>query len=135
MYVVDAHGHTPGHINLLVRTGEDEWVLLASDGCHHTLLLSPDPRDAHHTFGRYRGYWEDESVEPVQTCYEDVEESQRHLDRMRACEAREDVMVVIAHNEDQWKLWYGNQRAYGPGPDLQGWREKGYKLSTRQYCW
>jgi glyoxylase-like metal-dependent hydrolase (beta-lactamase superfamily II) len=122
--IVDAHGHTPGHINLLVRTGKDEYVLLASDGCHHTLLLSPEAEHAHRTFGKFRAYGEDESVEPSHQFYEDVHAAQRHLEGLRACQARKDVLVVIAHNEEQWKRWFGGER-YGVGPDLADWRSKG----------
>lgn len=122
--IVDAHGHTPGHTSLLVRTGTDEYVLLASDGCHHTLLLSPEPEHAHRTFGKFRAYGEDESVEPSHQFYEDVDAAQKNLEGLRACQARDDVLVVIAHNEDQWKQWFGGER-YGVGPDLAGWKSRG----------
>lgn len=115
--IVDAHGHTPGHINLLVRTSAGGYMLLASDGCHHTRLLSTDPAHAHCTFGKYRAHWEDESIPPSHSFNEDVAQSETHLSRMRACEASKDIQVVIAHDEAKWKDWFGGEN-YGLGPEL-----------------
>ena len=123
--IVDAHGHTAGHLNLLVRTGKDEWVLLASDGCHYPSLLSSTAGEAGLTFGRYREYWEDEGAPPTQSYYDDVGQSEVHLKRMRACETSPDVMVVIAHDEIRWKNWF--KADYGVGPDLRNWKAKGSK--------
>ncbi|KAI0546134.1 Metallo-hydrolase/oxidoreductase [Xylaria curta] len=43
LYVVDAPGHLPGHINLLARTTKDDgstgWVYLAGDACHDRRIL------------------------------------------------------------------------------------------------
>jgi len=123
--IVDAHGHTAGHLNLLVRTGKDEWVLLASDGCHYPSLLSSTAGEAGLTFGRYREYWEDEGAPPTHSYYDDVGQSEVHLKRMRACETSPDVMVVIAHDEIRWKNWF--KADYGVGPDLRNWKAKGSK--------
>lgn len=119
--IVDAKGHTPGHLNLVVRTGADEHILLASDGCHHTKLLSSDPAYAGCTFGKYRAHGEDPSVEPSHSYYEDIGQSERHLEALRLCEANPSVQVVIAHDEEKWKAWFGGEN-YGLGPVLNGWK-------------
>lgn len=40
VYVVDAPGHLPGHVNLLARLGPRRWVYLVGDACHDRRLLS-----------------------------------------------------------------------------------------------
>jgi glyoxylase-like metal-dependent hydrolase (beta-lactamase superfamily II) len=124
--IVDAHGHTAGHNNLLVHTGPDEWILLASDGCHHHTLLSSEHPHSSKSFGKYRAHWEDKSVAPSHSYYDNVDDSEKHLQRMRACERNDSVMVIISHNEAQWRRWYGGD-GYGAGPELQGWKTKGFK--------
>ncbi|KAK3309221.1 beta-lactamase-like protein [Chaetomium strumarium] len=40
LYIVDAPGHLPGHINLLARTERDgAWVYLAGDACHDRRIV------------------------------------------------------------------------------------------------
>ncbi|KAK3905498.1 Metallo-hydrolase/oxidoreductase [Staphylotrichum tortipilum] len=39
IYIVDAPGHLPGHINLLVRVSHDQWVYLAGDACHDRRIM------------------------------------------------------------------------------------------------
>ncbi|KAI5476758.1 beta-lactamase [Pseudohyphozyma bogoriensis] len=111
--IVDAKGHTPGHLCALIRTSKDEYALLGSDGCHHHLLLSQDPQH--------------KDLQICTSFYTDSAESDRTLARMRACEKRDDCIVVIAHNEKQWDAWFKDEK-YGWGPELNGWKEKGYKF-------
>ncbi|KAK6849023.1 hypothetical protein PG995_012856 [Apiospora arundinis] len=40
VYVVDSPGHIYGHVNLLVRTGEGEYVYLGGDCCHDPRILA-----------------------------------------------------------------------------------------------
>ncbi|KAK8004300.1 multicopper oxidase [Apiospora arundinis] len=40
VYVVDSPGHIYGHVNLLVRTREDEYVYLGGDCCHDPRILA-----------------------------------------------------------------------------------------------
>ena len=39
VYLVDSPGHIVGHLNLLVRASEQQWVYLAGDACHHPRIL------------------------------------------------------------------------------------------------
>ncbi|KAJ4157804.1 hypothetical protein NW754_009454 [Fusarium falciforme] len=54
LYIVDAPGHLPGHINLLARTSENEsdtkWIYLAGDACHDRRLMRHE---------REVGQWQD----------------------------------------------------------------------------
>ncbi|KAF3765550.1 hypothetical protein M406DRAFT_60249 [Cryphonectria parasitica EP155] len=40
VYVVDAPGHLPGHVNLLARVGKKRWIYLVGDACHDQRLLT-----------------------------------------------------------------------------------------------
>lgn len=40
LYVVDAPGHLPGHVNLLARVGRRRWIYLVGDACHDQRLLT-----------------------------------------------------------------------------------------------
>jgi glyoxylase-like metal-dependent hydrolase (beta-lactamase superfamily II) len=40
LYVIDAPGHLPGHINLLARKGPGKWVYLGGDCCHDPRILT-----------------------------------------------------------------------------------------------
>jgi len=40
LYLIDAPGHLPGHINLLARTGPRKWIYLGGDCCHDPRILS-----------------------------------------------------------------------------------------------
>ncbi|KAK3045635.1 hypothetical protein LTR09_012801 [Extremus antarcticus] len=38
-FLVEAPGHMPGHIGALAFTGENEWIFMGGDCCHHRSLL------------------------------------------------------------------------------------------------
>ncbi|EHK18319.1 uncharacterized protein TRIVIDRAFT_68342 [Trichoderma virens Gv29-8] len=38
-YLLDTPGHMAGHLGALAHTGEDEWVFMGGDCCHHRALL------------------------------------------------------------------------------------------------
>jgi glyoxylase-like metal-dependent hydrolase (beta-lactamase superfamily II) len=40
LYIINAPGHLPGHINLLCRTAPDKYVYLAGDAAHDTRLFA-----------------------------------------------------------------------------------------------
>lgn len=76
LYVVDAPGHLPGHLNILARTSADGgWIYLAGDSAHHwsliegtsTMVQSPvcahvDPEAAVEQIGRMRKLMENPRV-------------------------------------------------------------------------
>lgn len=41
LYIIDAPGHLPGHLNILARTSADgAWIYLAADSAHHWNLIT-----------------------------------------------------------------------------------------------
>ena len=39
IYIIDSPGHISGHLNLMAKVGEGQWVYLAGDACHHSKIL------------------------------------------------------------------------------------------------
>jgi glyoxylase-like metal-dependent hydrolase (beta-lactamase superfamily II) len=52
VYVIDSPGHLPGHVNLLVRTGERKYVYLGGDCCHDPRILRGETGIAMYDDGR-----------------------------------------------------------------------------------
>lgn len=124
--LVALHGHTPGHIGALVRTGEEEYVVLASDGCHHHLLLSHRPEDAHYALGMVLADDAEEGDPPtVSANYDDYDEASKTLERLRVVGKREEILVVLAHDEVGWKRW--EEKEGTEGVELTGWKKRGLK--------
>ncbi|GAA5983592.1 hypothetical protein JCM11641_007293 [Rhodosporidiobolus odoratus] len=133
--LVSAQGHTPGHLAALIRTsskpsaGEDkcegEYVLLAADCAHHPTLVSLKPADSHYTLGRWREPGDSLDEVPKHSNYEDWPVAAATLERVKACHRREEVMVVLAHNFEQWEKWGAGKDGWGV--ELNGWRKKGMK--------
>lgn len=47
LYLVDAPGHLPGHMNVLARTSADgAWIYLAGDSCYHSKVSTGEARIA-----------------------------------------------------------------------------------------
>lgn len=44
LYLLDAPGHYPGHLNALARVAPNKFVLLAADCCHNRLCYDPGER-------------------------------------------------------------------------------------------
>ena len=83
--VVDAPGHLPGHINLLVWTGRGRHVYLAGDTCQYRRLLTGE---------RQIGEWLDEHG-GVCCIHSDRKEAQRTIKRAQQLEL-EGVEVILA---------------------------------------
>ncbi|KAK4051487.1 hypothetical protein OIO90_004701 [Microbotryomycetes sp. JL221] len=114
--IVSVPGHTPGHVGAMVRTGEDDFIILGADGCHHRLLLNGTKEDEkQYKLGRAKD-------EPM---YEDYDVATRSLDRLRRARAEPNVLVLTAHDESQWGAWVKTE---GKSViELNGWRERGLK--------
>jgi glyoxylase-like metal-dependent hydrolase (beta-lactamase superfamily II) len=95
LFVVNASGHLPGHINLLVRLEPTRWIYLAGDSCHDVRILNglaetavypdPDPRKQGHS----------------KCAHADKEKAEEHIERVRKLEQKYGVEVVLAHDW-QW---------------------------------
>lgn len=88
LYIINAPGHSKGHINLLVRTS-DGWVCLAGDSCHSPAILSGEKAIA--------VYHDDQNPEKM-TCMHSIKEvAERHIQRLRDAQ-KLGVKVVLAHD-------------------------------------
>lgn len=101
VYVVNAAGHVPGHMNLLARTSADgAWIYLAGDSAHDWRVLRGEAHFAHH---------------PTVGClHADPEESMRHVGRIQELLTNSRVRVLLAHDIP----WYNENKggpAFWPG--------------------
>ena len=106
LYLIDAPGHLPGHLNILARVGLGKWVYLAGDACHDRRVLTREVGIAK---------WEDADGK-VCCIHSDVEEVEKTLERIRllGCIEEEEVEVIFAHDVD-WAEDKGNKARFWPG--------------------
>lgn len=99
LYVVDAPGHLPGHINLLARTLGDDgnvaWVYLAGDAYHDRRIIRGE---------RSIGEWHDAHGQ-ICCIHADRKKAEQTIERIRRLEGR-GVEVIFAHDID----WEGDER-------------------------
>ncbi|KAE8447524.1 hypothetical protein EG329_010654 [Mollisiaceae sp. DMI_Dod_QoI] len=87
LYIVDAPGHLPGHINLLARTGPNERVYLAGDACHDRRILRKE---------RTIGTWPD--AEGYTCCiHANRSKAEETIECIRELE-RQGIEVIFAHD-------------------------------------
>lgn len=97
VYIINAPGHLYGHINLLCRTGQHNWVYLGGDTFHHTRMLTGEKRITTYA---------DESGSGRTCCiHVDKEAAQRSLEMVRvmmdsAREADYEIECIVAHDVD-----------------------------------
>lgn len=94
IYVISAPGHLPGHLNLLCRLENGNYVYLAGDSAHDPRLVSGEKEIA---------TWTDETNPAILCCiHADKEVAQRTLDLVRKVAHGETdlghVEVVFAHD-------------------------------------
>ncbi|KAH5097392.1 hypothetical protein HBI38_157950 [Parastagonospora nodorum] len=112
LYVIDAPGHLPGHINLLARVAPGKWVYLGGDCCHDPRILSGEKGIALYDDGRGG----------LRSVHADTDEAARTVERaarlLKKGVVREegggevDVEVVVAHDRG-WAE--GNAERFWPG--------------------
>lgn len=98
LFIIDAPGHMPGHINVLARTSSDGgWIYLAGDSGHDRRLLTGEAHiPVHQVYGCAHG---------------DKEVAAAHLARIRELmETYPRVRVLLAHDVP----WYEVNKG-GPG--------------------
>ncbi|KAL4247505.1 Metallo-beta-lactamase superfamily lactonase [Abortiporus biennis] len=89
VYTIDAPGHCPGHINLLVRTSSDGgWLYLGGDSAHHRSLIKHNPEIPVH--------------ERLGCMHKDKELAKRTIARIKEVSELPRVRVIIAHDTE----WY-----------------------------
>ncbi|WPH01311.1 Hypothetical protein R9X50_00415000 [Acrodontium crateriforme] len=117
-WLLECPGHTGHHIGALGRTTEASWVFIGADCCHHAGQLRPSPHrllPPHLTINeaatgsmqpclcsqllsRLREQQGNSLYELSSNLQEDVEKAQETLEKLRAFDARDDVLVMLAHD-------------------------------------
>ena len=87
LLLIDTPGHMPGHLGTIALTGEDEWVFMGGDCCHHrSLLLGTRPISV--TVG----------PGPAPSFHSDPKEAMRTIEKIRVLEKAGNVLVALAHD-------------------------------------
>jgi glyoxylase-like metal-dependent hydrolase (beta-lactamase superfamily II) len=87
LYIVDAPGHLPGHINLLANTGNNKLVYLAGDACHDRRIMRQE---------KEIGTWSD--AEGHTCCiHANREVAEQTIDRIRKLEEK-GIEIIFAHD-------------------------------------
>ncbi|KAK1226483.1 hypothetical protein PQX77_010567 [Marasmius sp. AFHP31] len=104
LYIVDAAGHLPGHINVVARTSSDGgWLLLAGDSAHHWRLITGESQIADNISG-YIG----------RCAHVDKKAAEEHINRLRAFMQLPRTRILLAHDEPWYKENKGGD-AFFPG--------------------
>lgn len=100
VYLVDAPGHLPGHMNVLARTSADgSWIFLAGDSAHDVRLITGE---------KEIGIIDDPAGR--MTCmHKDIVKAKEHIERIKQIKALPKVHVLLAHDVG----WYEENRSKG----------------------
>jgi glyoxylase-like metal-dependent hydrolase (beta-lactamase superfamily II) len=99
VWILDAPGHAPGHICMLVQTAPDAWHLLGGDGAHHVSLIDAKSPTTMGTFKAKDNPSSDQSDPEKLTCFEDdPAESLRTMAKLARMDQEETVNVWLAHD-------------------------------------
>ncbi|KAH8885918.1 Metallo-hydrolase/oxidoreductase [Thozetella sp. PMI_491] len=109
-YLLDAPGHMPGHLSGLAHTGEDEWILMGGDCCHHRALLV-GARPVSVTVG----------PNGTRSFHKDPPSAISTIERIRALENHGSVLVALAHDA----MLEGRMPEYPA--KLNGWKQSLWK--------
>src|SRR5262249_37320256 len=92
LYIVDAPGHAPGHVNILARTSADgAWIYLAADSPHHLNLITGKSNIA---------------CGPDGCAHMSKEVAEDTIKRIREVMVMPRVRIMIAHD----KVWYDDNK-------------------------
>jgi len=100
LYVVDAPGHLPGHINLLAKTGPLSSVYLAGDACHDRRIMRKE---------RAIGEWLDDHGH-ICCIHADKKLAEQTIERIQELESN-GVEVIFAH-DIEWEENLQNQSRF-----------------------
>jgi glyoxylase-like metal-dependent hydrolase (beta-lactamase superfamily II) len=145
-WLLHTPGHTDHHLSALCRTTEDSWVFLGGDVCHSIAQLRPS---------QFRPLPAAVPAEkpgmtpPLENCscahltnllqqdaggafyglapemQEDLEEATKTIEKLRAFDGRDDVLVVLAHDATLLDV----MRVF-PG-DMNDWKEQDWANRAR----
>ncbi|KAF2434645.1 Metallo-hydrolase/oxidoreductase [Tothia fuscella] len=89
LFIVDAPGHLAGHINLLVRVKDGQWMYLGGDSCHDVRILNGEKEISVYS----------DDAGGTKCAHAVKEIAEQHLGRLRKL-GDMGVQVVLAHD---WK--------------------------------
>nr|VWO98202.1 Transcriptional repressor rco-1 [Ganoderma boninense] len=105
LYIVDAPGHLPGHINVLARTNATgSWIYLAGDSAHDARLLTGE---------REVATWHDDAGHLV-CVHTDREKAVEHIRRVAVLLTVPRAHVLLAHDAEWYEANKGGD-AFFPG--------------------
>lgn len=97
LYIINAPGHLPGHINLLVRVGPEKWIVLGGDSCHDVRILDGEKEIS---------VYQHPQTGAITCAHLDKEAAEAHIRRLRKLKELPNVEVVLAHD---WR-WLENNK-------------------------
>lgn len=129
LYLLDAAGHSVGHIGALARvtTSPDSFVFMGGDSCHHAGVLRPTkylpcPPESCDTSLPCKS---DSVLTLSPALPTDYSAALRTVENIKELDACEDVLVVLAHDA----TLKGNVDFYPS--KINDWKEKGYGKKTK----
>ncbi|CAL1704603.1 unnamed protein product [Somion occarium] len=106
LYIIDAAGHLPGHINILARTSPDgAWIYLAGDTCHDVRIIMGERDIAVH-------------IQPdgsVLCGHSNLEQARAHISKVRVLFENPHVEVNLAHDWRWYEAAKGIRNVFFPG--------------------
>ncbi|KAL2112391.1 hypothetical protein VUR80DRAFT_7746 [Thermomyces stellatus] len=155
LYILDTPGHAIGHLSALVRTTKDTFVFLGADICHFGGSFRPTPHVPMPSELSSRDLCREEEDPPKtysaslftclhprpdmgRTCpfyepcsradswYVDPQRARESISRLKALDANERILVVIAHDPAVM-----NVLPFYPRHELNGWYEARWKDKLR----
>ena len=152
LFLLNAPGHSIGHMAGLARVTEDTFVLLAGDTCHFGGQLRPSPQvpmpeqipadiplDRHlprpcpaSIFEAAHRYPKNRSspfyLVSTELCsfYEDPKTSQSSVESLEAFDADENILVCYAHDAELQSVI-----PFFPRGTLNAWKSQGWKKKLR----
>lgn len=100
VYIVNAPGHLPGHINILAQISETHQIYLAGDACHDRRILTGE---------KEIGEWND--AHGLVCCiHADRKAAEETIARIRELE-KDGVEIIFAHDVE-WESVLANQARY-----------------------
>jgi len=144
LFILDAPGHVPGHICVLVRTSSSPPVyhLLASDTTHKiSLLRSPkDPSIPRKEIGLFpKGLLYGEThcsggTIPLQSMHTDLAEAYKTIAKAERMDLEDNVNVILAHDSTMDIALGGRGRSEtSEYVTLDGTKEELFKLKSRDW--
>ncbi|KAF2097065.1 Metallo-hydrolase/oxidoreductase [Rhizodiscina lignyota] len=89
VFIVNAPGHLPGHVNLLVRERSGGWIYLAGDTAHHSDLLDGKAEVSTYT---------DAATGCLKCAHSDKEAAETHIKRVRRLRDEGGVEIILHHD-------------------------------------